>query len=128
VSRKKIVALALAGAMASVGIAAPAQAEPWVTSYPIYVYTDGELRGACAVQLNNGWWDYGVVEDANPDGIGVYGRFKLNNGKIYDISDPDGSGPKRGIGDWRPTAFFVTQFECVSRDGGSTGWRTPPKL
>jgi hypothetical protein len=87
------------------------------------VNTGGIQRGACYV-YTNGTSQYlsGRVYDTHADGIGVYGRFKKNTGTITDVSDPDGNSPGYGeifahAGEW-----FVA-FECVSRDGGSSGWR-----
>jgi hypothetical protein len=77
------------------------------------VYSQGVLRGYC-----NATPTAGRVRDLRADNIGVYGRFRLSNGTIVDVSDANGSA----AGDGQITAL-IRAIECVSRDGGSSGWK-----
>jgi hypothetical protein len=88
------------------------------------VSTGGVKRGVCYVYTQNtSHYIVGRVYDVQSDGIGVYGRFKANNGVILEDNDSDGSG--NGYGEvWAhaANADYFMSFECVSRNGGSSGW------
>jgi hypothetical protein len=61
------------------------------------------------------------VCDTKADGIGVYGRFKFQNGSIVDIVDPNGSTSGCGFGN-TPSSNPVVALEAVWRGGATSGW------
>ncbi|GIH03507.1 hypothetical protein Rhe02_15740 [Rhizocola hellebori] len=106
------VGLACASMMA---IASPAHA-----SYDeLYVKSGSTILGKCILY---GDYDVAKVADWRQDGIGVYGRYKLRSGTIVDVNDPDGAGGNDGYKNWQGTGNHVVAFECVARDGHSSGW------
>lgn len=73
------------------------------------------------------WLSYdhktGTVCDELADNVGVYGRFKVTGGNIYDVPDRDGAG--NNCYDFAaPTGTVITQFEVVWRGGRTSGWQT----
>jgi hypothetical protein len=63
------------------------------------------------------------VCDKKADGVGIYARFKLDDGQIVDVADSNGSAD--------PCAHYLTpdyrrivSFETVWRGGKSSGWKT----
>ncbi|WP_369244499.1 hypothetical protein [Streptomyces sp. R41] len=89
-----------------------------------YVYTHAGFVVAAQTTVYDGH-EHGSVCDRDADGLGVYGRFKLNDGKIYDVADSDGAG---GIcpGFTAPIGKYIIEFEAVLRSDPprGSGWKT----
>lgn len=90
-----------------------------------YVYTWGGFVTAAQVTVYDGH-QHGNVCDKDDDGMGVYGRFKVTGGAIYDVADSDGEG---GIcpGFTAPSGKYIIEFEAVLRSDPprGSGWKKP---
>ncbi|WP_431968707.1 hypothetical protein [Actinacidiphila sp. bgisy160] len=121
--RKTIPVLGVAGAMIAgmLTLATPAAAH----TMRAYVYTYAGFVVAAEAAVYDGH-EHGYVCDRDADGLGVYGRFKLNDGKIYDVADSDGAGGTCP-GFTAPTGKYITAFEAVLRSDPprGSGWKTP---
>ncbi|MHA5050245.1 hypothetical protein OG930_44265 [Streptomyces sp. NBC_01799] len=90
-------------------------------------YGSGFVKAADGTLLGSIWSSYdhktGVVCDEKADGVGVYGRFKVTGGKIYDVADDDGAGGN--CYEFKaPTGTVLTQIEVVWRGGRTSGWQS----
>ncbi|WP_431968709.1 hypothetical protein [Actinacidiphila sp. bgisy160] len=109
--------VAAASAACVLAVATPAAAH----------YGSAFVKAADGTMLGSIWVSYdhktGSVCDEEPDGVGVYGRFKVTGGKIYDVADGDGAGGSC-YGFTAPTGTVITQIEVVWRGGRTSGWQS----
>ena len=116
--------LLLAQVVAAVAILVPATPAS-AHNVSAYVFNDnGNLVGVAHVL--DVYDTLGEVCDNKADNVGVYARFKLSNGQIRDVSDPDGSGGSCGQFGTGSFSIKIVEFEAVWRGNGngtrSSGW------
>ncbi|MGH3876677.1 MAG: hypothetical protein ACRDSK_06520 [Actinophytocola sp.] len=84
-----------------------------------YVSANGETKGSVRTSSDHlFFW----VCDLDADGVGVYGRFRLADGRIQDVSDPNGAAAPCGQGS-TTSDKRVVEMEAVWRGGASSGWK-----
>ncbi|WP_369244498.1 hypothetical protein [Streptomyces sp. R41] len=90
-------------------------------------YGSAFVKAADGTLLGSIWASYdhtrGAVCDEKADGVGVYGRFKVTGGKIYDVADGDGANGSCYEFN-APTGTVITQIEVVWRGGRTSGWQS----
>ncbi|MFF9392278.1 hypothetical protein [Streptomyces griseoluteus] len=114
-ARQLIFAVAAAVGALSFG-ASPAMAHDSATAV---VYDNSGNRAGMAYVRGGHTVMY--VCDQLADGIGVYGRMKLQNGTIQDISDTNGSAA--GCAQGRTSSSNpIVSFQVVWRGGTASSW------
>ncbi|MFE2544827.1 hypothetical protein [Actinacidiphila glaucinigra] len=88
------------------------------------VYSEGQWFQTWLGQTHvNSDHKTGYVCDKEADGVGVYGRFKLDNGQIKDLADGDGAG--NDCNNYKftaPSGRYIVAIEAVWRGGRTSGW------
>jgi hypothetical protein len=118
-SRRVLRAVALSGAAATLAVVA-LQA-PATATYYANIWACGDPCGYAKTGNANEDMLYGC-DSYSPDGLGVYGRFILNNGQVVDVADPDGAGGSCGFADHRPTPYWTSRLQGIRRDNVASAW------
>ncbi|MCP2327017.1 hypothetical protein HDA40_005524 [Hamadaea flava] len=89
---------------------------------PAFAYGRMDISGGLGHATTNNVNDVLFGCDDKANGIGVYGRFIMQEGSLVDVPDPDGESGGCGVDDWRGTGYYAYKLQAVQRDGTASAW------